>query len=153
MVARFFPLRVMTPNAFLFLLSYLTPRFNIAMLYNIIVIEDRCICNKSGSKENDKSIPGINACRYSIVPFLIPLLQHFHLFIPLYIPHTNQVLLHHRVTIQDILVYSKSEPVSYMLPCNPSFRCCILFSFKANRVPHTKHGKPVLILDNTWSSV
>jgi hypothetical protein len=39
-----------------------------------------------------------------------------------------------------------------MLPCNPSSRCCILFSFKANPVPHTKHGKPVLILDNTRSS-
>lgn len=41
---------------------------------------------------------------------------------------------------------SWGEPVSYILPCDPFSRCCILSSFEANPVPHTKHWKPLLIL-------
>jgi hypothetical protein len=39
----------------------------------IAVIEDR-VCDKSGSKEQDKSIPGI-AIQHSIIPNFIPLLH------------------------------------------------------------------------------
>ena len=57
-----------------------------------------------------------------------------------YLRGNYSIILHHLTSS-----LSCGEPVSYILPCDPFSRCCILSSFEANPVPHTKHGKPVLI--------